>query len=127
MADSIDFSDIENELKKRLDKIDTDYLLKKKAVKHETRQSNIVWGELYSIHKRSLPVGLDQPIMWNLPKDEAEKLIKNHFKAKLIDEDKRIVHYYDKVKQDRRYSVCDNTGIPLTAKESKQNNDIWKD
>lgn len=68
-----------------------------------------VSGEVYNIHKRSLPPGLDQPILWNIPLAEAQYWIHNKLKAKLVDSEKRIVHYYDKVRQDgHKAGIFDN-------------------
>lgn len=82
--------------------------------------SRIVIGPLYNIHKRSLPVGLDKPIIWNLSEAEANKW-KDKLKPKLIDEEKRIVHYYDKVRQDGHKSgVYDNNLESLTKGSSPE-------
>jgi len=57
----------------------------------------------WRIHKRSLPVGLDKPVMFNLTEEEAKKELKR-LKPQLVEynEEKniRVVHYYDKVRSD---------------------------
>ena len=77
----------------------------------------------WRIHKRSLPVGLDQPIMFNLSEDEANKYIKR-LKPKLVEYNEetgqRTVHYYDKVRNDGYLSgVYDNTGEIIKEGEER--------
>jgi len=65
----------------------------------------------YNIHKRSLPVGLDKPIMWGLREEEAKiviaKLLKSRRLMNNMEEYDWI--YYDMVREDgQRSSVFYN-------------------
>lgn len=55
---------------------------------------------LFNIHKRSLPVKIDKVVMFNLEKEEAEKMLLDRFKTKVVThptEDLKTVIYYDLV------------------------------
>lgn len=68
-----------------------------------------VFDVRYNIHKRSLPVGLDKPVLWGLPEDEAKYLLTTLFKSRVtVDGEDRLVIYYDMVREDGvRSSVYD--------------------
>jgi len=115
--------DFAKELQDRIKRIDEELDPKKmqadrderdKRVEEEQKKTNQVFGELYSIHKRRLvrdadPVKqLDQRILWNLPANEIGWWM-DKLKTKLIDEEKGIVEYYEKVRQDGKFAgVLDN-------------------
>lgn len=113
---------MENKFLKELDEIIERYEKRKSKPKlnhHRANELNkIATGPLWDIHKRSLPVGLDQPIMLNLSHAEATKWIQK-LKPKLVDEENRIVHYYDKVRQDGyKTGVFDNDLKSLLKEET---------
>lgn len=64
--------------------------------------SEVLPKVLYNIHKRSLPIGVDKPILFNLTESEAKHYLER-LKPKLIQYNSdglRIVHYYEKVRTD---------------------------
>lgn len=75
---------------------------------------------LYNIHKRSLPVGIDAPVVFGVDKDKAEKLVTNVLKSRIVvhptqseEKDYRTIIYYDIVPQGaspRERSVYFNKG-----------------
>lgn len=88
--------DFLNELKARISeinkKIEMDSFLQKSV--------EVTDRTLFNIHKRSLPVNIDKVVMFNLEKEEAEKMLENRFKTKVIrqeDDDLKTVIYYDLV------------------------------
>jgi uncharacterized protein (UPF0218 family) len=94
--------------------------------KHATKEKQKQTGPLYNIHKRSLPVGVDQPVVFSVSEEEANRTIKHSLKPVLkIDNqtDKRTVTYYDKVKQDgKEHDVYENDGE--ITKESTDTQEI---
>lgn len=48
--------------------------------------------ELFNIHKRSLPVGVDKPVFYNVTREAAKKLFDVVLKTKMIDS---VIYYYD--------------------------------
>lgn len=57
----------------------------------------------YNIHKRSLPVGIDKVVMYNLPKFDAERLLEKTFKTKLFhndNKDSKTLIYYEMIPSD---------------------------
>jgi hypothetical protein len=68
---------------------------------------------LHNIHKRSLPVGLDRPVMFGLAKEEAQYLLKHYLKTKVITTDERdSIIYYDVVKDNGELAgVFDNPKV----------------
>ena len=65
---------------------------------------------LYKIHKRSLPVSVDIPILFNLTHEEAKRW-HTRLKPKLmkyVEDGIREVVYYDIVKDGVSYSMFDN-------------------
>lgn len=80
-----------------------------RPLKIDQRQIN--YGLRYKIHKRSLPVGLDQPIAWGLSETDAKSLIAKKLKSKIVKDSGMTydVVYYDMVAEDgTRSSVYDN-------------------
>jgi hypothetical protein len=68
----------------------------------------------YNIQKRSLPVGLDQTVVFRITKEEVPQW-KQRLKPKLIsyeDHGMRTVHYYDVVRADGyKAGIYDNGGV----------------
>lgn len=120
--------DFLEEFNKKIKEIDN--VPDKPKINHseQKRQEDLtkVHGELYTIRKRSLPVGLDVPVMWNLPKKDAEMWITKRLKPKLIDEEKKIVHYYDKVKQSGYKAGVYDNDLPSLTKEDNHEIEIIK-
>lgn len=55
-------------------------------------------GKLFNIHKRSLPVGIDVIILFNLSKDEADWWVEHRLHTKCYDDaetQSKTVIYYD--------------------------------
>jgi hypothetical protein len=87
-------------------------------------QMNI--GVRYNIHKRSLPVGLDKPVMFGLSEEESEIVLSKFFKTKMIEnkDDTKTLIYYDRVREDGvRSSVFDNPpGIIIESSDTTEFN-----
>jgi hypothetical protein len=69
-----------------------------------------VFDVRYNIHKRSLPTGIDTPVLFGLPAHEAKQLLSTRFKTKLVEQedDSKVLIYYDMVREDGvRSSVYD--------------------
>ena len=106
------------ELKNRINRALEEPIRAKHRVEAKEIEPQFVYGELYSIYKRSLPAGLNTPVLINLTEDEAKRYISTLFVPKLIDKENRVVHYYDIVKQDREHSIYENDG-PLVKESVK--------
>lgn len=88
-----------NEFQKRIDAIDN-------RIENPPVQKREIRGEvekptqpLYNLHKRSLPVGLDRPVAFRLLLEDCTRLLKL-LKPKVVDQENRTVHYYDRVRED---------------------------
>ena len=68
---------------------------------------------LYNIHKRSLPIGLDKPVMFGLTKEETHHLLKGYLKTKLtVVDEKDMVIYCDIIKDNGELAgVFDNPKV----------------
>ena len=56
--------------------------------------------KLFNIHKRSLPVGIDKIVMWNVTKAQANWLIEKRLKARVYHDDvkeTKTLIYYDAI------------------------------
>lgn len=84
----------------------------------------------YNIHKRSLPEGLDKPVMFGLNEKESEIVLAKFFKTKMIEneDDTKTVIYYDRVREDGvRSSVFDNPpGIIIESSDTTEFNNWVK-
>lgn len=49
----------------------------------------------YTLFKRSLPIEINQPIMFGLTKEDVEKRLKGYLKAKVIESDgvSKVIYY----------------------------------
>jgi hypothetical protein len=66
---------------------------------------------MYNIHKRSLPVGIDQPIMFGLTKEDADWMLAKRLHTKICEDLEGIskIVYYDIVKDNGELSgIYDN-------------------
>lgn len=80
------------------------------AINEVVPQNEPKYVNTYNIHERSLPVGVDKPVMWGLTKEESQKLLRGYLKTKVVLEDEKMtVVYYDVVKDNGELSgVFDN-------------------
>jgi len=90
--------DFQKQLKNIFDKHDPSKLVVSKDIQPVKEPPKRDW----TIHKRSLPVGLDDPIVFNLTEQEAENWLAR-MKPKIVVDDgkhQRVVYYYAKVRDD---------------------------
>lgn len=98
---------------------DPEFQLKRAAKIQEKREAyrrrlQERMGDLFDIHARQLVDGKDpreckdKPILLNLSETEAD-MWKKRLRTRMVDEEKRIVQYYEKVRQDgKNAGVLDN-------------------
>ncbi len=78
----------QQELKERIKKVNQDFA-SDVQLKHV---------HLYNVHKRSLPVGIDKPIIFGVTKPEGEALIKDFLKTEFLEQNgDTTIFYYDLV------------------------------
>jgi len=110
--------DFQAEFKKRLANIDRGNAPKEEVkqiaqdVVEMAKKQKARPKETYMIRKRSLPVGLNQPVIWGLSEQEANDWIKDYNKTQMINtqgsDTKRVV-YFDKVLEDgKEHTVYEN-------------------
>lgn len=87
----------------------------------------IVYEIRHNIHKRSLPVKIDQPIMWGLTEKEAQFILSKILKTKMTENaDEKYITYYDMVREDGiRSSVYDNPPGVVVQESSNDQFDNW--
>jgi hypothetical protein len=134
------FRDNCNKIKEELNKPKIETTIIKFPGKVETKPNKVVPNVLYNIHKRSLPIGEDKPVVFNLNERDADNWIKQKLKPKLIENQitgKKKAYYYDKVRQDGHKSGLFDNDVPLikekgTIEESLSHSGIeyeikWED
>ena len=101
--------DFQAEFKKRLANIDRGNAPKEEVkqiaqdVVEMAKKQKARPKETYMIRKCSLPVGLNQPVIWGLTEAEADQWIKDYNRTQMINtqgSDTKMVVYFDKVLED---------------------------
>jgi len=136
MSDSIEIFDWKTEYDKRMKAVnDSIWTTKPKTITKTKVVDKKVSESLYNIHKRSLPVGLDKPIAFNLTEKEADNWIKDYTHTQLTKVrggDVKMVIYFDKVKQDEQsHTVYENnksfaSSEPVTILDNQENDIKWE-
>jgi hypothetical protein len=94
-----------------------------KAIDERTKQKTVIkmQPKKYNVHKRSLPIGIDQIVVYSVTKDEAnwwtEKLLKTRCYQQEPEESKTII-YYDIIPIDatpRERSIFNNPNEVMLA------------
>lgn len=82
----------------------------------------------YTVNKRSLPVGINKPVIWGLSQEEAQAWIKDHNKTTVLDvhgTDVQRIIYFDAVKDDgKEHSIYENECTKKTLLKVSTKKDV---
>lgn len=114
------------EFKRRAAKIDHETNPIKELKERQVKAIQVPWDkELYSIDKRSLPVKINQPVLINLPEEDAKRALRLLKTTSYTDPDggKHAIYYEMRLQSDPRQKSVFWNDRP-TTKEGGTNEDI---